>query len=213
MLINKDFLHKFKVIFWDFDGVIKDSVIVKREAFNKLFLNEGIVLTKKIAQHHINNGGISRYKKIPLYLSWAGEEINENRVNDLANKFSDIVVNDVIKSKWTKGVSSYLKKYFNHQIFIIVTATPDKEIKFILKNLGIFNYFKLIYGSSYEKKNAIDISIKKLGINRNEAILIGDSRSDHESSKVNQISFALKLTNENKSYQEIYNGLKIKDFS
>ena len=31
----KDF-QIFKIIFWDFDGVIKDSVFVKGEAFKKL---------------------------------------------------------------------------------------------------------------------------------------------------------------------------------
>ena len=104
MLINKNYLLKFKLIFWDFDGVIKDSVLVKKEAFIKLFLNEGIDLSKRISEHHVQNGGISRYKKLPLYLNWAGEEINQNRIDSLAKKFSDIVVNDVIKSKWTGGV-------------------------------------------------------------------------------------------------------------
>jgi|TARA_Y100000310_G_C20511448_1_gene729077 beta-phosphoglucomutase-like phosphatase (HAD superfamily) len=36
-----NFFNKAKVIFWDFDGVIKDSVNVKTRAFEKLFLPFG----------------------------------------------------------------------------------------------------------------------------------------------------------------------------
>ena len=56
-----------RVIFWDFDGVIKDSVPVKSEAFRKLFSPYGKKVTNSVVEHHMANGGMSRYKKIPYY--------------------------------------------------------------------------------------------------------------------------------------------------
>ena len=56
-----------RVVFWDFDGVIKDSVPVKTEAFRKLFLSYGADITDKVVKHHLANGGVSRFKKIPYY--------------------------------------------------------------------------------------------------------------------------------------------------
>ena len=40
--VEVDFLSNFDAIFWDFDGVIKDSVEVKAEAFAALFKIYGI---------------------------------------------------------------------------------------------------------------------------------------------------------------------------
>ena len=53
-----------KIIFWDFDGVIKDSVPVKGEAFRKLFIKYGSDISEKVVDHHYKNGGVSRYEKI-----------------------------------------------------------------------------------------------------------------------------------------------------
>ena len=40
-------IKKAKTIFWDFDGVIKDSVSVKSDAFEELFLPFGSDVAKK----------------------------------------------------------------------------------------------------------------------------------------------------------------------
>jgi hypothetical protein len=69
-------VKEFKIIFWDFDGVIKDSVIVKSKGYEKLFLSFGKEVVERVNQHHEANGGVSRFEKIPLYLSWAGEPAN-----------------------------------------------------------------------------------------------------------------------------------------
>ena len=38
---RKDIFDHYQYIFWDFDGVIKDSVLLKSDAFEQLFLNFG----------------------------------------------------------------------------------------------------------------------------------------------------------------------------
>ena len=52
-ITTKDFLKSFKIIFWDFDGVIKNSVFVKGEAFKKTFKDYGFAITSKIIDHHL----------------------------------------------------------------------------------------------------------------------------------------------------------------
>ena len=41
-------MSKYRLFFWDFDGVIKDSVEVKTHAFKKLFSNLDKILVDKI---------------------------------------------------------------------------------------------------------------------------------------------------------------------
>ena len=57
-----------KTVFLDFDGVIKDSVGGKSDAFEKLFLPFGTGISKKVRLHHEDNEGVSRFDKLPLYL-------------------------------------------------------------------------------------------------------------------------------------------------
>ena len=56
------------IIFWDFDGVIKDSVQIKSKAFGNLFAQFGNIISKRVIEHHESNGGMSRFEKIPIYL-------------------------------------------------------------------------------------------------------------------------------------------------
>ena len=60
--------NKYDLIFWDFDGVIKESVSVKTDAYVELFSLYGSDICKQVRKHHLANGGMSRYDKIPLYL-------------------------------------------------------------------------------------------------------------------------------------------------
>ena len=56
-----------KAIFWDFDGVIAESVNVKTEAFYNLYLPYGIEIAEKVRRHHLDNGGMSRFEKFRYY--------------------------------------------------------------------------------------------------------------------------------------------------
>ena len=63
-------LESADFIIWDFDGVIKDSVKVKSDAFEQLFLPFGKKLAKEVRLHHETNGGMSRFDKLHIYWSW-----------------------------------------------------------------------------------------------------------------------------------------------
>ena len=52
-----------KAIIFDFDGVIAESVNVKTEAFASLYEPYGKDVVNKVEQHHLANGGVSRFEK------------------------------------------------------------------------------------------------------------------------------------------------------
>lgn len=56
-----------KAIFWDFDGVIADSVNVKTDAFYELYLPYGKEVAEKVKEYHLANGGVSRFKKFEYW--------------------------------------------------------------------------------------------------------------------------------------------------
>ena len=201
-----------KTIFWDFDGVIKDSVGVKSDAFEELFLPYGKELARKVRKHHEVNGGMSRFNKLPLYLKWAGLEPSQTLIKEYAENFSLLVKEKVIYSPWVDGVLDYLINNHKRQQFFLITATPQQEIEEILAQLDIADYFEQVIGSPIDKCKAIEILLDQYSIVPEQAIMIGDSSSDYESAVSNRIPFMLHKTQLNKKLQDNLDCLMVENF-
>lgn len=207
-----DLIKEAKTIFWDFDGVIKDSVLIKSEAFERLFQPFGDEVSKKVKKHHEENGGMSRFEKLPIYLEWAGKNSSKSLVLEYEKKFSKIVMQKVIDSPWVAGVLDYLEKNAQKQKFFIVTATPHTEIIKILKELEIIKLFKQVIGSPTSKKIAINQLLTQHKIKLDYALMIGDSNSDYEAAMENKVKFVLRKTELNKNLQKKLKCKMINDF-
>ena len=201
-----------KTVFWDFDGVIKDSVEGKSEAFEKLFLPFGVGISKKVRLHHEDNEGVSRFDKLPLYLKWAGLEPSQTLIKEYAENFSILVKQTVIDSEWVRGVLIYLQKNCKKQQFFLVTATPQEEIEAILNALKITEYFSEVIGSPTPKNEAIKMLLDRYNIESRQAVMIGDSISDYMAATENQVKFVLRKTKLNKVLQQQLDCLMIDNF-
>ena len=200
--MNVNILSNKKYIFWDFDGVIKDSVEIKSNAYEDLFLQWGEQVSHKVRDHLRLNGGMSRFDKIPLYLSWTNESVNEVLINKLCNDFSNLVKYKVINSPWVPGVVELIShlNYIGNNCFI-VTATPQDEIIEILHELDLHSAFKEVIGAPTNKSDAIKLIMEKYKILKDDAIMLGDSNTDMIAASNNNIDFILRKTNENQALQ------------
>ena len=192
------YLSKYDLIFWDFDGVIKDSIDVKTDAFYEIFLQFGKNISDLVKTHHEMNGGMSRYEKIPIYLKLANQKPDEFLVQKISEDFSKKVVQRVINSPWVEKTKKYLDEYNHLKRFVLVTATPTFEIKYILKSLEIDHYFHSIYGSPIDKFHAIQEYLNNNNISPGCAVMVGDSRGDMDAAIRNNIDFVLRKTSYNK---------------
>ena len=205
-------IQKAKFVLWDFDGVIKDSVKVKSEAFEQLFLPFGKELAKKVRKHHEENGGMSRFDKLPIYLDWSNQPLSEQLIAEYAEKFSLLVKQRVVDSPWVAGVLDYLQNNYNKQQFFLVTATPQKEIEEILTKLKIIAYFKQVVGSPMNKSQAIKMILGTYNVDQEQAVMIGDSSSDYDATVQNKLTFILRKTGLNKKLQRQLSCLQITNF-
>ena len=199
-------VEPFELVFWDFDGTIKDSVDVKSDAFEKLFLPYGVESAKRVRLHHEENGGISRFKKIPLYLEWVGEKVTEQNIEHFCNRFSEAALQGVIESPWVVEAREYLLQNFQKQYFVLVTATPQEEIELITGQLNIAYLFKEIYGAPHSKIDVVAAVIQRLKMKREQALMIGDAETDMQAAEENGISFLLRATSINQHIQERHMG-------
>jgi phosphoglycolate phosphatase-like HAD superfamily hydrolase len=201
----------YKIVFWDFDGVIKDSVGSKSDAFESLFLPYGKDLAARVRQHHEKNGGISRYEKIPIYLSWVNKSVTPEVVDRYCQRFASVVEKSVIASPWVPGIHNYIVSNFQEQVFVLVTATPLEEIQAILHYLDIAHCFKKVFGSPTKKYDAIMHTLSDLNISPHEALMIGDSESDLTASSKAGVNFLLRRNNFNAFLQHSYNSCVFDD--
>ena len=203
-----DFIMQAEVVFWDFDGVIKDSVDIKTQAFEFLFLPYGSEVVARVRSHHVTNGGMSRFEKIPRYLKWAGLPASDRQVDDFCYQFSEKVLEGVIDSSWVPGVREYLLDQCEQQYFVLLTATPQNEIELILHRLRIFNCFREVFGSPNNKKETIASVLQHLVVDMNKVLMIGDAKIDLLAARENNIVFLLRRTGLNRSLQHTFNGLQ-----
>ena len=111
-------------IFFDFDGVLVESVDIKTGAFAKLFEREGEDVVKKIIEYHLNNTGVSRYDKFKyIYKEILNRVLSDDEFKMLCNKFAVLVVNAVVGAPYVKGAKEFLENYASRYQCSIVTAT------------------------------------------------------------------------------------------
>jgi phosphoglycolate phosphatase-like HAD superfamily hydrolase len=199
-------LRRYSVLFWDFDGVIKDSVDVKGGAFERLFAKYGEELATRVRRHHEQHGGVSRYEKLRLYLDWAGEPASDAQVDRYCELFSAAVRQAVIDSKWVPGVREYLLENHARQTFILITATPQQEIEDIVRALGAAAWFRRIYGAPLAKAVAIEQALTDFNCPSNDALVIGDSDADHDAAMRTGVAFLLRRTAFNVALQSRHTG-------
>jgi|LWDU01.1.fsa_nt_gi phosphoglycolate phosphatase-like HAD superfamily hydrolase len=183
----KCILNKYDLILWDFDGTIKDTSIVKSDSFVQLFRYSDERILQSIRRHHEDNGGMSRYEKIPLYLVMAGMKVTDNIVKQYCEDFASLAFKGVVESPWVPGVKEYIFNNYDMQDFIMISATPVAELKKILKEIGVLHCFKDIIGYPYNKETAVSFIKNKSKEKR--ILFIGDSKIDFLAAKHSKIDF------------------------
>lgn len=203
---------RLRLIFWDFDGVIKDSVAVKTEAFAHLFRPYGVELAERVRAHHEANGGMSRFEKFPLYLEWAGVPVTQEKVDECCRRFSQLALQGVINAPWVPGVEVILRRNPRQQEFVLVTATPQDEIEEILAAINLRACFSEVFGAPIRKKEAIRASLAARQLDASQCLMIGDAKADWEAALANNVPFLLRRHSSNRRVFENYSGDSVEDF-
>lgn len=204
---------KFNTIFFDFDGVIAESVSAKTEAFRDLYAPYGKDISDKVVDHHIRHGGVSRFEKFKIYHEeFLNKTISQDGIDNLAKQFSDLVLNKVINSDEVKGAHQFIEKYAEKLNFWIITGTPTDEIKIIADKRNLSQYFIGIHGSPKNKKYWTEHLLEKHNLKREEVIFLGDATTDYDAAEYSNLNFALRETEENESLFKDYKGLRFRDF-
>jgi len=180
-----------KVVFWDFDGVILNSLPVRDYGFRKIFEEFNDVLVNRLLEYHSLNGGLSRYVKIRyFYNAILGIDVSDEKVQELASKFSSIMKIELTNKKYLISETvEFIKQNYKKYNFHIVSGSDEKELNYLCEKLDLSKFFKTIEGSPTPKNELVKNILGKYNYNSNECILIGDSVNDYEAAYLNKIKF------------------------
>jgi len=205
-------LRAAKVLIWDFDGVIKETLEVKGEAFVGLFADHSEELRQKIRSHHIANGGISRFEKIPLYLAWAGLPADGDSVRQFCLHFSEAVFRKVLEAAWVPGAKEILSRNPFRQTFHLVTATPQEEIERVVEALDLQKTFQGIWGAPIPKGRAVEKILSLAQVKADECLFLGDALADWQAACAANIPFLLRRHKYNQGIPEFRSWPSLPDF-
>ena len=199
-----------KAIIFDFDGVLAESVNVKGDAFIALYKEESQGVQKQVLDYHQKHGGVTRYDKIRYYEeTLCDRAVNDERVEEIAQKFSDIVEDGVIRSSWVDGAQEFLEENYKAIPFYIASATPEEELIRIVKARNMDHYFKGVYGAPIKKHEHIARVMEDHNFSPAEIVMIGDAMTDYDAAKVTGSHFiGRRLPNKASPFPE---GTKVID--
>ncbi len=158
------------------------------------------------------DGGMSRFDKIPLYMTWAGVLATESEVAAYCQHFSNIVLHRVVNAPWVAGVERILRENPYSQEFVLVTATPQDEIIEILEAIKLRTCFSEVFGAPKKKGAAIHDSLSCREVPLSRCLMVGDARADMEAAAENGIPFLLRRHVSNKDVFCNYTGESVEDF-
>ena len=180
-----------RALFFDFDGVIVDSIETKTEAFRMLFSDYSDDVIKQVLDYHKQHGGISRVDKIALaHKQYIGSPLNGADLKVWSERYSELVVEKVIEVPWIKGAIDFLDSVYDTAIHVfVISGTPEPELKHIIDKRAIAQYFQESLGSPIRKPPHIRGLLDQYNLQPEECVFIGDALTDYDAAKETGLHF------------------------
>lgn len=181
----------YQAVFFDFDGVILDSVHVKTEAFAAMFRKYGPKVEQSVVDYHLANGGVSRFRKFEYYYTHLLKKpIDKKTLNHLGDEFNKLSLQGVLDAQFITGALETLKELLQKRIpCFVASGTPDEEIKLIVEKRKLTPYFEEVHGSPTTKDEILLDIACRYNYRLHDCLFIGDAMTDFEAARMTGTDF------------------------
>lgn len=188
-----------KAVFFDFDGVILDSVNIKTEAFSDLFVDYGEDVQQKVVEYHLLHGGVSRYEKFKYYYNKLLEkEISSSELEELSEKFSELTMKKILATSFIDGAYETLEALKQHDLLtFIASGTPQDDLDVIVTKRGLRSFFHKVCGSPKTKEEIVGEICNDYSLSPQDCIFVGDALTDLNAASWHKMPF-LGVVKDNK---------------
>lgn len=182
-------LSEYKTVIFDCDGVILNSNRVKTDAFYTAALPYGHSAAAALVEHHVRNGGISRYKKFDYFLqNIAPVDVKGPGLQDLLDTYAENVKAGLLSCEVAEGLEVFRQRTSDVR-WLIASGGDQAELRELFEARGMLSWFDGgIFGSPDTKEEIVRRELANGNI-RTPALFIGDSRYDHQVAHGNGLDF------------------------
>lgn len=179
----------FRAVVFDFDGVIVESADVKTDAFLELF-RDLPHLQSAIRQHHLENLGVSRFKKFEwIYKNLLNQALPPEESRRLGDRFSSLVFRRVVEAPFVPGALESLQGLSPVLPLFVASGTPQEELRAIIEARGLSAFFREVWGTPREKPDILEDIMKRFALDPHDVLFIGDGMSDHRAALATGVCF------------------------
>lgn len=184
-------MRDWEAVFFDFDGVVLDSVDIKTQSFAALYREYGPEVEARVVAHHLANGGVSRFEKLRHYhASFLNRPLDDAALAALCARFAGLVVEKVLAAPFIPGALETLEQLKAENIDAhIVSGTPQDELQKIVGSRNLAQYFGEVHGSPRSKTEILQDILARRGYRPGACLFLGDALSDLEAALRNGLAF------------------------
>ena len=185
------FPSQYSCVFFDFDGVIADSVDAKIGAFGELYAGFGHDVRQAVEDYQRAVPGETRFEKIPrFHKQLLDVDLSPAEIQQWSDRLSEIVMEQVIKSPILPDVHDILAMLVRLNIPAhIVSGTPQDELEIIVQRKGLAPFFQTLRGSPESKSSIVRSILARDGHAPARCLFIGDAMSDYDCAKTCGLDF------------------------
>lgn len=168
-----------RVVVFDCDGVLLESVDAKSRAFEDVVCEHGDEAKALIRKYHQAHGGINRLEKFKyFYRKFLGREARSDELDAMCDRFVSHCLDNVLECPEVEGARDCLHDLHGRIPMYVASGAPQDELRMILKKRGMAEFFEGIYGAPDTKGVILRRVMEKTGVSPDEILMVGDSSTD-----------------------------------
>lgn len=188
-------MTKLSALVLDFDGVVLESADVKTRAFVQLYASHGEEIASKVRAYHLQNLGISRFKKFDWIAEHLlGTELSEEGRRELGERFSSLALQGVLDAPFVPGADRTLPHLATKLPLFVASGTPDDELKSIVAKRQLGAWFREVHGTPRDKPTILRDLLTRYALGPDEVLFVGDGESDYRAAHEVGVQFLARDT-------------------
>ncbi len=167
----------YKYVFFDLDGTISNSYEGIARSLDATFAHFGIKVDKALYRRYIGPPLSDTFR---LYFD------TPEKVSEVVNWFRDnYVEGDIFRNPVYEGIPETMKSLKERgYILCVASCKKQEEAEMLMKHFGIDGYLTYVSGLTYgvreQKAEILEYGMQKVGADRENSVMVGDTIYDIE---------------------------------
>lgn len=179
-----------KLIVFDCDGVILESVDIKSRVFYDMALRVSQPAADGLLAYHLAHGGVNRQEKFAwLFDNFVGRPITATEKEQWSREFQERTSAELLSCPLVPGIMEVLDLWWGRLPMYVASGSSQTDLRHILAERGLARYFEGIYGFPPTKEKILSMILEKANVRAEEALMVGDSSTDLIAAEVVGLKF------------------------